>query len=457
MLNVQARQAAAGLPFLLAALTANPEIPDYWLGYLEALLLAGMADSAHEALEFSRQHGLTGRAVDDFAARLAAFTARPAADDTVPDSSIGTPNATIGAPKTTVGTPDATIGTPSATIDTPTTTVGTCNGTVGTPDAAVGMHNAAIGAPVASANRLFIVLAPAYDHCSAGIRVMHTLCNELNLCGRTAHLILYRFKPGGVDFYTPEGDSGFCKEHEHIPRLPASSDITQFRELIDEGIVVYPEVLQSNPLNAPRVVRYVLNHPELNRYPMLEGKRDFIVSFNRQYWQNPHSIASLFIDEPVFHDEGTRPALERTMDCTYVGKGAGFGACFRIQGSVSIERGWPSDKEGLAIMLRNTRYFFTWDVNTLTNADALLCGAIIVVPRWAPFSPACFETDFGPMPYAESSFENGVIDIAPVGADYELTRRNFIESIKVLAQGRAQTVGRLAREIEDYFANILTH
>jgi hypothetical protein len=300
--------------------------------------------------------------------------------------------------------------------------------------------------------RPYIVMAPAYNHISAGIRALHTLCSELNLCGRTAHLIFYRFKAGGVDFYTPEDNSEYCELHAHIPRLPATADIGRFRALIDEGIVVYPEVVQANPLNAPRVVRYVLNHPTANGYPMLEGECDFIVSFNSQYHQSPHSIAGLFIEEPIFNDRDTLPALDRRMDCTYVGKGADFGPCFRIPGSVSIERGHPSDKEGLAIMLRNTRYFFTWDVNSQTNADAVLCGAIVVVPRWTPFSSSSFDTDFGPLPYAESSNENDILKIARVSENYESKRRNFIDTLHAAARGRAQTVCRLAREIEDHFA-----
>ncbi len=300
--------------------------------------------------------------------------------------------------------------------------------------------------------RPFIVMAPAYHHVSAGIRALHTLCNELNVCGRTAHLIFYRFKPGGVDFYTPEDNSEYCGLHAHIPRLPATADIGRFRALIDEGIVVYPEVVQGNPLNAPRVVRYVLNRPTSNGYPMLEGEGDFIVSFNSQYYQSPHSVAGLFIEEPVFNDRDTLPALNRSMDCTYVGKGADFGPCFRIPGSIMIERGNPSDKEGLAIMLRHTRYLFTWDVNSLTNADAVLCGAILVVPRWTPFSPSCFDTDFGPMPYAESSNENGILEIARVGEDHESKRRNFIDALHAAARGRTRTVRRLAGEIEAYFA-----
>src|SRR6185437_8473265 len=60
MLHVQSGRAAAGLAFLFAALESSPQIPDYWLGYLEALLLAGQLEGAHAALAIARQGGLTG-------------------------------------------------------------------------------------------------------------------------------------------------------------------------------------------------------------------------------------------------------------------------------------------------------------------------------------------------------------------------------------------------------------
>jgi predicted O-linked N-acetylglucosamine transferase (SPINDLY family) len=71
MLHVHSKRPAVGLPFLFAALEISPQIPDYWLGYLEALLLDGQIDSANTALGIARQHGLTGAAVDNFAQRLA--------------------------------------------------------------------------------------------------------------------------------------------------------------------------------------------------------------------------------------------------------------------------------------------------------------------------------------------------------------------------------------------------
>jgi protein O-GlcNAc transferase len=77
MLHVQLKRASTALPFLLAALEENPQLPDYWLGYLEALLLAGRSDDAHEALALGRQHGLAGAGAEDFAQRLQAALPEP--------------------------------------------------------------------------------------------------------------------------------------------------------------------------------------------------------------------------------------------------------------------------------------------------------------------------------------------------------------------------------------------
>jgi tetratricopeptide (TPR) repeat protein len=70
MLHLQLQRPSEGLPFLLNALNAHPEIPDYWLGYLEALFQSGQLDAAKEALALGRQHGLSGEAVEQFARRL---------------------------------------------------------------------------------------------------------------------------------------------------------------------------------------------------------------------------------------------------------------------------------------------------------------------------------------------------------------------------------------------------
>jgi predicted O-linked N-acetylglucosamine transferase (SPINDLY family) len=84
MLLVQLRRPADGLPHLLAALNAHPEIADYWLGYLEALLLLGEHGEAASTLALARRHGLTGQATDEFAQRLESSLAHAAAPATPP-------------------------------------------------------------------------------------------------------------------------------------------------------------------------------------------------------------------------------------------------------------------------------------------------------------------------------------------------------------------------------------
>jgi protein O-GlcNAc transferase len=79
MLKVQLQRPVDGLPYLLAALNENPQIPDYWLGYLEALLLSDHLEDAKTALAVGRQYGLAGASVDDFTQRLEAkLPAQPA-------------------------------------------------------------------------------------------------------------------------------------------------------------------------------------------------------------------------------------------------------------------------------------------------------------------------------------------------------------------------------------------
>ncbi len=79
MLLVQSKRPSEGLPHLVAALAAAPQVAEYWLGYLEALLLAGQTEEAKSTLALGLQHGLSGEAVEDFAARLSVKLLPPAA------------------------------------------------------------------------------------------------------------------------------------------------------------------------------------------------------------------------------------------------------------------------------------------------------------------------------------------------------------------------------------------
>ena len=74
---VQLGRPAAGLPYFIAALDADPAQAQYWLSYIDALALDNQMDSARQTLALAREHGLAGDEVDALAVRLHAGVSSP--------------------------------------------------------------------------------------------------------------------------------------------------------------------------------------------------------------------------------------------------------------------------------------------------------------------------------------------------------------------------------------------
>ncbi|MDP2762116.1 MAG: tetratricopeptide repeat protein [Sideroxyarcus sp.] len=70
VLAVQMKQPAAGLPYFMAALDADPARGKYWLDYIDALFQAGQLEDARQVLALAQQQGLQGGEVEALAARL---------------------------------------------------------------------------------------------------------------------------------------------------------------------------------------------------------------------------------------------------------------------------------------------------------------------------------------------------------------------------------------------------
>jgi protein O-GlcNAc transferase len=70
VLLVQENQSASSLPYLMAALEADPACSQYWLSYADALYQSGQTDAAKEVLALAKQQGLQGAEVDALDARL---------------------------------------------------------------------------------------------------------------------------------------------------------------------------------------------------------------------------------------------------------------------------------------------------------------------------------------------------------------------------------------------------
>jgi len=63
ILALQFKQPVAGLPYFKKALEANPNEAQYWFSYIDALILAGQSEAAHNVLLQGQQRGLKGDAI----------------------------------------------------------------------------------------------------------------------------------------------------------------------------------------------------------------------------------------------------------------------------------------------------------------------------------------------------------------------------------------------------------
>ena len=79
---VAANNFALGLSLLGAALEANPNHPQYWIGYIDALIKDQQLDNARNVLDQAKAQGLSGEQVDALSQQLAPRSEEVGADKT---------------------------------------------------------------------------------------------------------------------------------------------------------------------------------------------------------------------------------------------------------------------------------------------------------------------------------------------------------------------------------------
>lgn len=185
----------------------------------------------------------------------------------------------------------------------------------------------------------YIIVSPVYDHGSAGIVTLYELQKWLIRSGKDAMIL---------NFTAPY-------------------------KIEDDDIVVYPEVVPGNPLNAKRVVRYILNVPG-----KLGGDKEFdhneiLVAYDPHL---SHYANGVVLATPVIEDFFTDKGYERTIDCFWVGKGDNTGHQV-TKNCLEITRQWPAKRTELAELLNRTRTLYSYDSVTMLLTEAKRCGCDI--------------------------------------------------------------------------------
>ena len=155
----------------------------------------------------------------------------------------------------------------------------------------------------------YIIVAPSYDHKSAGIRALYNLKNYL-----------------------------FYRGYE--------VEITQRGTAPNNAIVIYPEIVIGNPLNAKTVVRYLLCFPGAIGGDGKFADTDLLFTYSSVY--SPGSpVLTIPVIEDFFRNEGRT----RKGNCFWVGKGKNIPRIPETDGLIEVTYDWPKTRKGLATFL----------------------------------------------------------------------------------------------------------
>lgn len=173
--------------------------------------------------------------------------------------------------------------------------------------------------------------------------MLHFLCSQLNALGHKAT----------VHIYSNEQVTNFGNPIGHDP----------------DAIVIYPEVITNNPLNAKKVVRYLLNkEAAIDGKPIDWGINDFPMAYSKLY----KDCNTLFY--PIADIDTVNRNEPREYNSYYVGKGNKYAVCLALPGCQEITTSTP--REQYIDILNKSKILFTYDTLTSTNLDAALCGAV---------------------------------------------------------------------------------
>lgn len=197
----------------------------------------------------------------------------------------------------------------------------------------------------------YVIWTPAYAK-SNGIKVLHLLYKKLE--EKRFNVWLYSQKP-------------HLQGYKYIEKIS--------KELKQNAIVVYPEIVIGNPLGFQNVARYVLYYPG-----ELGGTRQFhhseiIFTHNKKFYPQAFLLTLPWIDETIFYEDDS----EKIQDCYFVYKGGKYREAEETKGLLEINMQYPKTSKELADLLRRTKTLYSYDACSSVLDEAVLCGATVKI------------------------------------------------------------------------------
>lgn len=226
----------------------------------------------------------------------------------------------------------------------------------------------------------YIIYAPSFNENNGGCIVLHKLCHMLNQLGEQAFLwpmersYKKRRRDRILSYFKPES---FEVSKEFNTPIATAKDIN------DNSIVIYPEIVNGNPLKHKNVVRWFLHKPGYHTGKVEYGKNELYFIFDKfsddpSINKNPENELFVVQLNQVYKNNNG----DRSGSCYLIRKSRNKEIVHDFNGSVKIDG--MSHSENAAIF-NKTEYFYCYDEMTMYSQFAALCGCISVV------IPSCFD------------------------------------------------------------------
>ncbi len=235
----------------------------------------------------------------------------------------------------------------------------------------------------------FIIYTGAFDENSGGSIALHRLCDVLNRHGCRA-----RIWPVGRPI--DEAPLTWRDRWRRMRRKPRPWDPGRFNRLdrletplaaaadLEDAVVIYPEVIDGNPLQARRVVRWLLHKPGFHTGRYDYGADDLFFFFQSAFNDpalNPHTdrlLQTLLVRDDIYHPPEAHLETQREGTCYILRKGRSRALVHDANGSILIDG--LSHAEA-AEVFRRVRTCISYDLYTMYSMYAAMCGCdSIVVP-----------------------------------------------------------------------------
>ena len=304
----------------------------------------------------------------------------------------------------------------------------------------------------------YLVISPPFNEIVGGTIVLHYLVHLLRDSGREAYLCPY-FENIEFNIYNKrkilralyKGLLRRVREYKTCPNFntPIIYDPRFIKNQQDEWVVVYPDIVLGNPVQAKNVVRWFLHNPGFHtKNKLFFGVNELHFKFNnsiKDFFISGSTLSSFvfkIIRFPVKIYTQNEVASSRKGTAYCLRKGASKKIVHDLKDSILIDN---KSHQEVAEIFKRVQTFISYDTMSAYSMFAALSGCdSVVIP-----DDGVSEADWCPDVRDSYGISYGFDNIERA----RLTRHLVIENVKRIQAENRQNVDIFLSECEFFFTN----